>query len=140
MNLKRSGLLVILLAVICMGQHAFAQKTTPPNPSAVFVPMPDDIQCILHGTNTVTATQTGLVWSVDSVDTVSCSITGDSSVKKAIPLDSIKVTAGMLRTKDFGELKVGIIVDTSQGVPRFGSYSIDVRRDKLQSFRDFLQK
>jgi hypothetical protein len=43
----------------------------------------------------------------------------------------------MLRTRDFGELKLG---DDPDGVAWGNNIKIAIRRDKLQSFRDFLQK
>jgi hypothetical protein len=147
MNLKRSVLIVIVLAVICIGQQVIAQETTPVNADQVFVPLPDDIDCTL-GKVTITHTAVNdpvkglvLVNSVDIVEVVTCHITGNSSARvKDIPLASTKVTDGMLRTKDFGDLKLSVNMGTSNGVPYFKSISKAIRPDKLQSFRAFLEK
>ena len=146
MSLKRSAIFVVLLAVVCISQQVSAQKTTSANAAPVFVPMPADIQCYIvsGGTRFETGnTRTPPGENDDSVvllavQEVACHIVGKSSSgEKKIPLASTEVTDGMLRTRDFGDLKLG---DTPEGVASGSSVSIAIRRDKLQSFRDFLQK
>jgi hypothetical protein len=148
MNLNRRAFFVILMAVVCIGQPAFAQQTTPANADQVFVPLPDDIDCIL-GNATTTATAVNdpmkglvLVHTVDVVETVTCHITGNSPTQaKEISLASSKVSIDwMLRTKDFGDFKLSVRVGTSNGATYFKNIDIAIRRDKLQSFRDFLQQ
>jgi hypothetical protein len=75
-----------------------------------------------------------MVTNVNSVEQVTCQITGNSpGTEKEIPLASTKVVNGMLPTKSFGDLRLKT-ESISSGV------TIAIRRDKLQSFRAFLQK
>jgi hypothetical protein len=136
MSLKRSTLFFALLAVVCMSQQVFAQKTTPTSAAPVFVQMPDDIHCLLHNLNFVMSFGKNgvMVTNVNSVEQVTCQITGNSpGTEKEIPLASTKVVNGMLPTKSFGDLRLKT-ESISSGV------TIAIRRDKLQSFRAFLQK
>jgi hypothetical protein len=75
-----------------------------------------------------------MVTNVNSVEQVTCQIAGNSpGTEKEIPLAATKVVNGMLPTKSFGNLKLKT-ESINTGV------TIAVRRDKLQSLRDFLQK
>ena len=146
MSLKRSTLFVVLLAVACIGRHVLAQKTTPANSAPVFVPMPADIQCYIvsggdrfeaRGMPTPSGQNDDSVVLL-AVQELVCHIAGKgNSDNKKISLASTQVTDRMLRTRDFGELKLG---DDPDGVAWGNSIRIAIRRDKLQSFRDFLQK
>jgi hypothetical protein len=146
MSLKRSALFVVLLAVVCISQRVFAQKTTPANAAPVYVPMPADIQCYIvsggdrfeAGTPRTPPGQNDDSVVLLAVQEVGCHIAGKgNSDNKKIPLASTQVTDRMLRTRDFGELKLG---DDPDGVAWGNNIKIAIRRDKLQSFRDFLQK
>ncbi len=135
-SLKRSALFFVPLAVVFISQQAFAQKTTPANAAPVYIQMPDDIHCFLHNLNFVMSFGKNgvLATNVNSVEQVTCQITGNSpGTEKEIPLTSTKVVNGMLPTKSFGNLKLKT-ESINTGV------TIAVRRDKLQSFRAFLQK
>jgi hypothetical protein len=136
-NLKKSAFFVVLLAVVCIDQQVFAQKTIPANAAPVFVPLPDDIHCSLHnlmsdysfGENRLQGK------TLVSVKKVTCQITGNSpGQEKEIPLASTEITLGMLPTKDFGALKLSTENRMDSGV------TTSIRRDKLQSFRAFLEK
>ncbi len=146
MSLKRGALFVVVLAVVCISPKVFAHKTTPANAAPVFVPIPADIHCyIVSGGERFEAgsTPTPSGANEDSVvllrvQELGCHIAGKSnSGDKKIPLASTKVTDGVLETKDFGELKLG---DTPDGVIPGNFVRIAIRCDKLQSFRDFLEK
>jgi len=138
MSVKMSALFGILLVGILIGQPAVAQKTTPANTAPVFISMPKDIQCDVQGMSfrSVVGENGQMVNTDGSVDTVICWITSNSpEQKKEIPLASTAITGGMLPTKDFGKLKV-----TPANNINSAGLSIAIRRDKLQSFREFLQK
>ncbi len=138
MSVKMSALFGILLVGILIGQPAFAQKTTPANTAPVFIPMPKDIQCDVQGMSfrSVVGENGQMVNTDGSVDKVICWITSNSpEQKKEIPLASTAITGGMLPTKDFGKLKVTPVNNINSA-----GLSIAIRRDKLQSFRAFLQK
>jgi hypothetical protein len=146
MSLKGSALIVVVLGVVCISQRVFAQKTTPANAAPVYVPMPADIQCYMasggdrfeaRGTPAPSGQNEDSVVLL-AVQELGCHIAdkGNSGDKK-IPLASTQITDRMLRTKDFGELKLG---DDPDGVAWGNNVKIAIRRDKLQSFRDFLQK
>ena len=146
MNPKRSALIVVVLGGVCISQQVFAQKTTPANAAPVYVPMPADIQCyIVSGGDRFEARGTPAPSGQNedsvvllAVQEVGCHIAGKSnSGDKKILLASNQITDRMLRTKDFGELKLG---DDPDGVAWGNNVKIAIRRDKLQSFRDFLQK
>jgi len=137
MNLKRSVLFVILLAVVCIGQQVVAQKTIPVNAAPVFVPLPDDIHCFMHDLMSKYSFNTNheSVKTLVSVGKVTCQITGSNSEQeKEIPLATTEITHGMLPTKDFGALMLSTENRPGAGV------TTSIRRDKLQSFRAFLQK
>jgi hypothetical protein len=136
MSLKLSAFLVVMLAIICLGQQSLAQKTTPVSTHPVFVPMPDDIQCWMEGVQSQFSFGANgeTEGTVVSVREVICQIAGQSPPGKEIPLASTEVTHGMLSTKDFGGWKLTRGKDPSSGI------KIAIRRDKLQSFRAFLQK
>jgi hypothetical protein len=114
------------------------QKTAAGKSSAavpMFVPMRKDIQCELHGVSyrsVVGANQ--LNNTSGSVDGVTCWVAGKSpEQKKDIPLVSSTITAGMLQTKDFGNLKLAPtnnINSTATGMA--------IRSDKVQPLRTFL--
>jgi hypothetical protein len=147
MSLNKCALFAVVLAVVCIGPQAFAQNTMTTYTARVFVTMPADIQCyIVSGDNRFEAgnapppppwgTENSVV--LLSIQEVGCRIAGASnSVDKKIPLASTEVTNGMLRTKDFGEFKLG---DGPDGVASGSTIRIAIRSDKLQSFRAFLQK
>ena len=143
MSLKRSALFVVLLAVVCMSQQVVAQNAAAENRAPVFVPMPADVQCHIVSGGTRFDAGSPRTPSVNddsvvllAVQKFSCHIAGKSnSGDKEIPLASTEVSDGLLRTRDFGELKLG-----DEGVASGSNISIAIRRDKLQSFRDFLEK
>jgi hypothetical protein len=147
MSPKRSALFVVALAVVCISQQAFAQKTASTFTTPVFVVMPADIQCYIVSGDT--RYEAGNIpppppWGTDNsvvlmvVQEVGCHIAGSSnSVDKKIPLASTDVNGGMLQTKGFGELRLG---DGPDGVASGTGIRIALRSDKLQSFRTFLQK
>jgi len=147
MSPKRSALFVIVLALFGISQQTFAQKTTPTNAAPVFVTIPADIQCyIVSGATRFEAGNTPPppIWGTDDsvvllvVQELGCHIAGKSnSDDKKIALASTEVTDGMLRTKDFGELRLG---DGPGGVASGNGIRIAIRSDKLQAFRNFLQK
>jgi hypothetical protein len=151
MNVKRSVLFVILLAVVSIGQQACTKKTTPANavPEAknttpanaapVFVPMPDDIQCSMRDfvtRYTVGKDSMGVTATFSSVKKVTCWITGNNhGRKKEIDLVSTEINNGMLSTKEFGQMKLE--------APNIGTnnvVTISIQQDKLQTFRAFLQQ
>ena len=138
MTLKKSALFGVLLARALIGQQAYAQPTTPPKATPVLVPMPKDIQCELSGmsSRSVVGANAQLTETSGSVDGVTCWITGKTpEQKKEVSLASNGITRGMLTTKDFGKWKV-----TPQNSMSSSGLSIAIRRDKLPSFRAFLQK
>ena len=147
MSPKRCALFVAVLAVICISQQALAQKITPVKAPPVFVTMPADIHCyIVSGGSRFEAGDTPPppLWGTEDsivllvVQEIGCHIAGKSNATdKTIPLASTEVTDGLLRTKDFGELRLG---DGPDGVASGNSIRIAIRRDKLQAFRAFLDK
>ena len=144
MSLKRSVLFVVLLAVVCMGQQVVAQNAASANRAPVFVPIPADVQCYIvsGGTRFAAGSPRTPGENDDSVvllavQKLGCHIAGKSnSGDKDIHLASTAVSDGLLRTRDFGELKLG----DEGGVASGSNISIAIRRDKLQPFRDFLDK
>jgi hypothetical protein len=134
------ALLGVLLASIFVGQQVYAQKTTPATATAapLFVPMPKDIQCELSGMSfrSVVGANAQLTETSGSVDGVTCWITGKTpEQKKDVPLASTEITRGIISTKDFGKLRI-----TPVNSIYSAAVSIAIRRDKLPSFRAFLQK
>jgi hypothetical protein len=130
------------------------KNTTSANAAPVFVPMPDDIKCKMFGVNystVITADGSKASTTFSLVKKVTCHKTAESNFtkvsrnvyirhlvtqEKEIPLASTKVTDGMLPTIDFGELE---LTCKTENQPDLG-VRIAIRRDKLQSFRDYLQK
>jgi hypothetical protein len=144
MSLKRSALFVVALAVVCMSQQVVAQNAASENRAPVFVPMPADVQCHILSGGTLFEAGSPRTPSVNddsvvllAVQKFGCHVIGKSdSVDKEIPLASTDVSDGLLRTRDFGELKLG----DDEGVSSGNNIIIAIRPDKLQSFRDFLEK
>jgi len=145
MSPKKSALFVVVLTVFFVGQQAFAQKTTPADAAPVFVTMPADIQCYIvsGGTrfeagNTPPPRESGDSVVLLAVQELGCHIAGkNNSGDKKILLASTEVDDGILQTKDFGELRLG---DAPDWVASSSGVRIAIRRDKLQSFRNFLEK
>lgn len=144
MSLKQSVLFVVLLAVACMTQQVVAQNAGSANQAPVFVPMPADVQCFIVSGGTRFEAGRPRAPSVNddsvvllAVQKFGCHIAGKSdSGDKEVPLASTRVSDGLLRTREFGELKLG----DDEGVSWGNNISIAIPRDKLQSFRDFLEK
>jgi hypothetical protein len=139
MNVKRIVLFVILLAVICIGQQAVAQHTTPSNPGSEFVPLTGVVLCNLTDIRMAISNQNGeLVTTLSSVKKVTCQITGKNhGRKKEISLLSTEITNGMLSTREFGLMKLEA---HGSGSNPAAAITISVRPEMLQSIRDFLQK
>jgi hypothetical protein len=150
------GLSTLLIVIVTMASsgHASAQtnagqkaaspaqapqKTAAGKSSAavpMFVPMPKDIQCELHGVSyrSVVGANGQLNNTSGSVDGVTCWVSGKSpEQKKDIPLVSSTISDGMLQTKDFGNLKLSPtnnINSTATGMA--------IRSDRVQALRNFL--
>jgi hypothetical protein len=138
MNVKISALSGVLLASMLSGQQALAQQATPAKAAPVFVPLPKDIQCTVQGMSfrSVVGDKGQLINTDGSVDGLTCWVAGKTPEQKnEIPLASTEITRGMLPTRDFGKLKI----TPTNNINSVG-VSIAIRRDKLQSFRAFLQK
>ena len=136
MNVKRSVIFVLLLALGCIGQQAFAQQGTPANQGSEFVPLPNDFRCSVDTTINYANRNGELVTTIASAKKLTCQIIGKNhGRKKQIDLVSTEVTGGMLSTKDFGQMKLEVYGSgTNTGV------TIAIHRDELQSLREFLEK
>lgn len=151
---RRLRTLLIVVAVIANRGPASAQtdagqkvassapaapKTAAGKSSAVvprFVPMPKDIQCELHGVSymSVVGANGQMNNTSGSVDGVTCWILGKSpEQKKDIPIVSSTITDGILKTKDFGNLKLSPTNNISSAAT-----GMAIRSDKVQLLRTFL--
>jgi len=126
----------VLLVPVLLGVWASAQ---PAGPSAVplFVLLPKNIQCKLDG---IVIRRPGednqrLAKLEGSVDGLSCWMGADpSALNVEVPLASPAITGGVLSTQAFGTLKV-IAASGAEG-----AFVIEIRADRLPSFRAFLQR
>jgi hypothetical protein len=137
MNIRLSVLYVVLQTATLFGLQALAQPSNPPNPALAFVTMPKDINCKVNGL--VVRPATGNNTRTDKIDGSADGLTCWIGAKipepeVAILLDSTTIAAGMLTTKTFGKLKIVAANGVDEGV------HIEIRRDKLQPLRIYLQK
>ncbi len=102
------------------------------------VPIPDDIRCSHEGYHYVQGVgRNGETLNTNGgVEGVSCWILGKRpGQKKEIPLASTEIAGGMLATKQFGNLQI-----TFENNIQSDGFYMAIGRDKVESFRDYLQK
>jgi hypothetical protein len=100
-----------------------------------FVPMPDDIDCVLDGMNMWANGGPGdTVIISGSVGSMKCRVVdkGKTAKRKPIPLASPKFKNGILPTRDFGNIRISVPDATSPGV------ALEIDRSRLDDFRRFL--
>jgi peptidyl-prolyl cis-trans isomerase C len=107
-----------------------------------YVSLPDDIRCAVQelqfsGTSKTTGRIEGsqLGDMNGSVAGVKCGKAGGSKVKD-IPLAATALTGGMLPTKDFGNVQIIMVMSLKNG----SRIDVAIGKDKLQSFREYVQK
>jgi hypothetical protein len=126
------ALLVVALAVGGLGGGARAQTA-----ASGFVELPADIDCSLRGISYESRVGANgqMVSTAGSVQGVTCWMTNSPNNKKEIALAATTIANGMLPTKEFGDLQITPINSlTSVGV------FMAIGSDKLQAFKDYLQK
>jgi hypothetical protein len=134
----------LIRALGCVGLMAltaFSQgqtRTAPKKAPSAFVPLPKDIQCAVQGMSfrSTVGNNGELVNTGGSVEGLTCKMVGTAPTQeKEVPLAATEISNGMLPTKDFGNFKLTPVNDINSTV-----IGISIRRDKLPSFREFLQK
>lgn len=128
---------VVLSTCLSLGRIAFAQKQSPS-----FIPLPKDIDCSLLGTSfSAHADENGKMIVNGSVGKFVCWIIGKGKRdKKLVPLASNTVSHGMLPTKDFGSIIIEMSSVMDMSVSDSPALRLLIRREKVSSLRDFLQK